>query len=315
MADEEIIQDGSEEHPWLVSNYSELKNLYKTATSGDYAKLTADINCNEQCPDGWTTVYLNFNLDLDGHQIVAPSIKDGNKLFHPYISDDDGGYVSAIRRVYNGYILNIFENFSGVGDICGMFYKYNYSAGTARRAIRFEDMGISMYLRNKCNFYTCGFYRCTVEINGVLKYNDSSSFFREVHDSDGYRCNAEDSRFILNYSAPLNGTRLGYLFSYGYTKKRINRCRFEGKVDNFNLCSNSENQIGYENDGSIVNSIILVESNDSYRWGYSCYNSCIISDKCKSFIVSGDDAIVMSDEDIKSFDSVNNAGFATVKVN
>lgn len=102
-----ITGTGTQTDPWIVHNYSEIKDvLQNRLDSNTYAKLANDIDCNDYGDLWeWETITLranwDFEFDLDGHTIKNIMIKNGNTLFHGK---------SNVNVIRNGKILNVFNN-------------------------------------------------------------------------------------------------------------------------------------------------------------------------------------------------------------
>lgn len=303
--------DGSQEHPWEVTNLADLRSLASVAQAGQYAKLMADIDCNEQCPGGWTTVTLNQHLDLNGHNIIAPMILDNNCLFAATSGDNEVFYT-----ISNGGILNIFEEFQSLQSLFKVYYYYS-SSRFSNVKFRFYNMGMSMFIRNNVTFSAdqngsrnlstdCSIDRCTIKIMGNLNHCNDPLFTY---------CYITNSRIICNYTA--NGSHK--LSNSGADRIYIQNCRIEGKVTGvFNLNdSNTEGSYSSINNGYMTNTIILTESTQSGNYHTNSYTGkSIISNKCNTISSNPnyDYVIKMNDDDIKSYSAVNNAGFITIEV-
>lgn len=306
--------DGSQDHPWEVTNLADLRSLVSVAQAGQYAKLIADIDCNEQCPGGWTTVTLNQHLDLNGHNIIAPMILNDNCLFL-------ANQGIAIYTISNGGILNVFEEFQSKSGIFNC-YLHRQSAGGSyitdiNARYKLENLGMSMYIRNDVLFFSkpnsssqtrndVTANKCTIKIMGNLK-NCSSPFLGQM--------SLTNNRIICDYISDGNH----YLCTPGSDVRDIENCRFEGKVTGvFNLNdANTEGSYNAVNNGHMINSIILTESTQSANYHTVSYTGkSIISNKCNT--ISGNPnynyVIKMDDDDIKSYSAVNNAGFITIEV-
>lgn len=125
-----ITGTGTQEDPYLVHSYTELKNPYPVAGSGTrYVKLANDIDCNDYGPTfEWETIgwYQNYagnttHLNLDGHTIKNVPIKNENALFNLSKYGNTGQH----DRIENGKILNVFGNsipylIAGQGGDCAI---------------------------------------------------------------------------------------------------------------------------------------------------------------------------------------------------
>lgn len=117
-----ITGDGSQEYPWLVHSYEELKTVttdrtYLPSYGKAWAALDADINCNDYGADfEWETINLGFtgsysvpygamSFDLNGHTIKNISVKLNNSLFNANFSASNAGNAEFKG---NGKLLNVF---------------------------------------------------------------------------------------------------------------------------------------------------------------------------------------------------------------
>lgn len=306
--------DGSQEHPWEVTNLADLRSLVSVAQAGQYAKLMADIDCNEQCPNGWTTVTLNQHLDLNGFNIIAPMILNGNYLF----AANEG---VAVYTISNGGILNVFEEFQSRWSIFKFHYHQSSAGGSyvvdVNARYKLENLGMSVYIRNNAVFYgyndvtqtygTMTVDKCTLKIMGTNN-NCEIQFLNYVQ--------LRNSKIICDYAS--NGKSLCL---YGITRTDIQNCRFEGKVTgkfNLNCRDDATSSPGSIYNGAVINSIILTESTQNATYyTESTTGKSVISSKCNSVAPSSHSAayiIRMNDDDIKSYSAVNNAGFITIEV-
>lgn len=302
--------DGSQEHPWEVVNLADLRSLVSVAQPGQYAKLMADIDCNEQCPGGWTTVTLNQHLDLNGHNIIAPLLLNENVLFKA-----TSGLGDIYYTISNGGIINIFEEFQSQQ---GLFQTYIYNSSSYSN-VRFKlyNLGISMFIRNNVilsrsnvnnaqNGRVCAIDKCTIKIMGNLN-NCQNPLFTFVP--------LTNSKIICDYIA--NGSHM--LCNSGTSRNDVQNCRFEGKVTGtFNLNDgNSSGESGMVNNGVVTDTIILTESTVNGNYHMASYSGkSIISSKCNSISPNPNQSYIirMNDDDIKSYSAVNNAGFITIEV-
>lgn len=95
-----VTGTGTEQDPYLVHDYYELRNTINDATSGIYVKLATDIDMKEYDDVQWETIgksSYTANLDLNNKTIQNILIKSNNNLFT---------YVN----VKNGKIKNVFGN-------------------------------------------------------------------------------------------------------------------------------------------------------------------------------------------------------------
>lgn len=101
-----ITGTGTEQDPWIVHSYTELKYVYDNVqdTTPRFAKLANDINCNDYGADfEWETISVtwsnrNIDLDLNGKAIKNVKVKTGNNFFKG----------NSFCKIHDGKILNVF---------------------------------------------------------------------------------------------------------------------------------------------------------------------------------------------------------------
>ena len=294
-----ITGNGLITNPWHITTLADLKDVavrkvdnYSTAGRGGYIVLDADINCNEQCPDGWTTITTAHNIDLNGHAIIAPLIKDGNNLFFNNAIDS---------KISNGYIHNIYTDFTGEGKIfrSGNYTSYGYLLENLQISFRGRGENVQSEVR-KIN-------KCQIEISGKIGTTNGYPLFQCPSSADA----VTGSRFILDY-IPANVPLL-LPVSSNYT---VSNCMFVGKGKNIVINSNSA-QAGSSGQGFIKSSIIaLTPSEQTVERGYTLSGSCLVLDNenNKKAIKYSGSGTVISDADLKSVQKVTDAGFTVIEV-
>lgn len=117
-----ITGDGSQEYPWLVHSYDELKTAttdrtYIPAYGKSWIALDANIDCNDYGADfEWETINLGFagssyvpygaaSFDLNGHTIKNIPVKLNNSLFNANFTASNQGNAEFKG---NGKLLNVF---------------------------------------------------------------------------------------------------------------------------------------------------------------------------------------------------------------
>lgn len=300
-----ITGTGTQEDPWVVHDLAELRSAASmtaptgTAGYGGYIVLDEDINCNEQCPTGWTTIRTAHEIDLNYHSILAPVISEGNSLFNnPWNS-----YYGLIK---NGYILNLYTNYTSSGKIFDSANVNNSGYDLENVQLTMVGRGETWEMRVR---YTT---KCIVEIKGILKC--PATLF-----SMG---NAKliKSRFICNYTSDAivlgSGTNPGTgsrLIRYGSDSDiPVVDCLFEGSCTNFDI--NSTNPYAASvYVGRIESTIVDVAENGTNNLMYKTFNHCLISNRCK-MLAQGSYKSGMTQDDLKSIDKVTAAGFTVIEV-
>ena len=295
-----ITGNGLITNPWHITTLADLKDVaarkvdnYSTAGRGGYIVLDADINCNEQCPDGWTTITTAHNIDLNGHAIIAPLIKDGNNLFFNNAIDS---------KISNGYIHNIYTDFTGEGKIfrSGNYTSYGYLLENLQISFRGRGENVCSKAR-KIN-------KCQIEISGKVGTN-GYPLFQCPSSAD----TVTGSRFILDYTS--NNVLLLLPVSSNYT---VSNCMFEGKGKNLSINSEAD-QPGGANQGYIKSSIIaFTPSEQSVGRGYTLSGNCLVLDNGNNKMAvrfnTSSSAALISDADLKSVQKVTEAGFTVIEV-
>lgn len=145
-----ITGQGTQEDPWIVHNYEEIKSAYlKTnGVSKLYIKLENDIDCNDY-GDTWEwetispyTSSCDYTFDLNGRTIKNIMIKSGNTLFNCNSKRD---------VIHNGKILNVFNN-DGKGAISG-------NGSTLKDiSMSVNGTGLTSYAFDSTFFENCAIY-------------------------------------------------------------------------------------------------------------------------------------------------------------
>ena len=305
--DLELFEDTagtSEENPILIYSYEQLRNAcnkyirywkidesnenggYESSYSGGWLKLMKDINCNDECQDGWGGIVLYHNFDLNGFSILAPVIKKDNFMFK---------FDGANLVIKNGYILNLFENGAGSSTLC----LFDYASRSSGQII---NVMFDCYFRHGINFngYSVNFKCCTFRISGKI-INQNGLFNTEL----------EDCRIIFNDLLFDKKT-----IAFG---SNITRCRIEGTVKGdfslgrrYQLTSSSAIRAN-----DCVISIDAIDCPDRFGIGT---DNCLLKDNYTDYLDLSQGWMynytfyALSEDDIKDPDKVAEAGFFVVKV-
>ena len=166
-----ITGSGTEQDPWIVHSYDEIKSCISSIDSSYsygpyYLELANDINCNDYGADFvWETVKhtnssVKWNFDLKGHTIKNVLIKTGSYLM--FQGGTTGGNYNCYIR--NGKILNVF-----VQD-ADMFFK----------SMAFENVSFSgnasMLRTDRC-FSGCGFTNSAIYVESSNLGSSSKRIF------------------------------------------------------------------------------------------------------------------------------------------
>lgn len=174
-----ITGTGTEQDPFIVHSYAEIKEATESHNTGDYTmyytKLANDIDCNDYGTDWeWTEIILACNtgsgtslkrwantLDLDGHTIKNAYVANGENMFSSIINSGEGKGV-----IKNGKLLNIF----------GANPK-NIFAST-----QVENVSVSAQLTSYSDRFTTGIWKnCAIYLI-VLNNGGRTPFYYSIQD-------------------------------------------------------------------------------------------------------------------------------------
>ena len=312
-----ITGDGSQEYPWLVHSYAELKtvtteNSYCPQYGHRYISLDANIDCNEYGPDfEWETIALGhdsrgFTFDLNGHTIKNIAVKQNNAVINASIKGSNvyGAWYSEFKG--NGKILNVFTKPSN-----SVYLIYGYDASHV-----VSNLSMSVNLGNNSK----GVFRDTA-LNGVSCYIQSGSFtvssdvnalilsFSNTGDTTSdYRIKDSD------FEVYVNNLQTALYSAYNQAQRLVvTDSRFKGK-----LVSTSEVNLEFLACGYMSNSVVDIDflsfrATNAKISRYPC-NGVINGDKVPSsgFGISGLTSCTSSE--IVNGDALRNKNFTVVNV-
>lgn len=290
-----ITGDGSQEYPWLVHSYEELRTVTTDRTylpnyGKAWAALDADINCNDYGADfEWETINLGvsgsysspygaMSFDLNGHTIKNIPVKLNNSLFNANFTASNSGDAEFKG---NGKLLNVFTQPSSTA--------YLIIGRNASHVV--SNLSMSVNLGNNSK----GVFRDTA-LNGVACYIESGSFtvssdvnalilsFSQTGDTTSdYRI--KDSDFYTN----VNNLQTALYSAYHQAQRLVAiDSRFRGK-----LASSSEVKLEFISCGYMSNCVVDIDflnftATNAKISRYSC-NGVINGDKVPSsgFGISG----------------------------
>lgn len=209
-----ITGSGTEQDPWVVHSYDEIKGLNDRDPRNEmqYAVLANDINCNsygsefewETAKIGSVATGLTMTLDLDGHTIKNILVKANNVMFS---LNENGDRQSTVK---NGKILNVFLN-SAVGlSQSGLFKGISTSI---------NGNGVAGYTSSGTFFENCAVYFESVILSYMpfMNYDEQRPLFKN---SD-----------ILLKIDNINGKRIiGKDTTYGGSTTGLDNCRISGYI-------------------------------------------------------------------------------------
>lgn len=311
-----ITGTGTEQDPYLVHNYDELKEACEyenydseTATYGtNYVKLANDIDCNDYGADwNWETIELAStssssghtrhygSLDLDGHTIKNVYVKTGSY----YMFQGHAGGGIAYAYINNGNILNVFvQSSSGFFKqvICNkVSFSGNYSTLSGNAAM------------NAVSLNECAFYLESSNPGGTNKMIFSGSPTRinnsdiEIHIDN---CTNVNSAVVIargtNEQVSVENSRItGDITGVGTVTG--NSVRFISNIITVN-CVFEIDINGYEKGDNIESTLVLMASPTS-----------VINDaKLLPWMTVGTTITAPSSEAIRSASALNALGFTVV---
>ena len=290
-----ITGQGTQEDPWIVHDYEEVKSAYKKTNGNSklYIKLENDIDCNDY-GDTWEwetitpyTSSCDYTFDLNGRTIKNIMIKSGNTLFNCNSKRD---------VIHNGKILNVFNN-AGESVIAGN--------GLTLKDISMSvsGNGLTSYGFNNVFFEKCAVYYISSKLNAnIIYFTGAYSNVIGVKNCDFYfDVNNMDSKNLTN--------------SVNYVN--YDNCRFRGSVSG---TSNSNYLLGK---GKCINSVVEIDTRNM-AWGNmvgSLKKPCnqtstgIINTEISPNLDGGTSGLAAcTSSQIRNADYLNSIGFTVVKV-
>lgn len=287
-----ITGDGTEQNPWLVHSYNELKtvtteNSYCSQYGHSYISLDADIDCNDYGADfEWETIVLGhdsrgFTFDLNEHTIKNIAVKQNNSIINASIKGSN---------VYGAW----YSEFTGNGEILNVFTKPSNSEYLIRgynASHVVSNLSMSVNLGNNSK----GVFRDTA-LNGIACYIESSSFTDTTDTntlilsfSSGGDTTSEYRIKDSDFDIHVNNLQTALYSAYNQSNRLVAiDSRFRGK-----LASSSEVNLEFISCGYISNSVIDVDfleyrATNAKISRYTC-NGVINGDKVPSsgFSISG----------------------------
>lgn len=290
-----ITGQGTQEDPWIVHNYEEIKSAYLKPNGGSklYIKLENDIDCNDY-GDTWEwetispyTSSCDYTFDLNGRTIKNIMIKSGNALFNCNSSRD---------IIHNGKMLNIFNN-AGKSITCG-------NGLTLRNvSMSVNGTGLTASAFDMAVFENCAVYFKSNKLNDTVFYCRTYPYCKN---SDFYLdINNRNSNFIFdNYGSDGN-------------REFLNNCRVRGSI------SGMSTSYYLLNRGSCTNSVIEVDTTNmtwgsmtsSYKQPCEVASTGIINTEISPNLDGGTSGLTAcTTAQMRDADYLNSIGFTVVKV-
>lgn len=213
-----ITGQGTQEDPWIVHNYEEIKSAYLKTNGGSklYIKLENDIDCNDY-GDTWEwetispyTSSCDYAFDLNGRTIKNIMIKSGNALFNCNSNRD---------IIHNGKILNIFNN-------AGKSIIYGNGLPLKNVSMSVNGTGLTDCAFNRISMNSCAVYFKSNKLNNeiFLRANVTSpfkntDFYLDISDVNSKKIFGGSSNYVTidncRISGKLRGTLVNTYMSLG----------------------------------------------------------------------------------------------------
>lgn len=277
-----ITGSGTEQDPWIVHSYDEIKSCIEGLDSDQlkYLKLGNDINCNDYGSSWeWETISVNwnnrqFNLDLDGHTIKNVKVKSGNYMF---VYSGSGN-----TKIHNGKLLNVF--LSGSNGIIGARYGLYNQINLEKLSISTDATGLAnAAIALGCAYITaCAIYYQAASVitnNAVIDSPNITSGASTVINSDiVLNCDNQNALYLFGDYTRFEGCRMrGYTkgnppYSGNYNNARctfrnsFNSCVFEFDNREYGGDYAPSLILGFDsNSGTIMNKDVCVGYPDSWN--------------------------------------------------
>lgn len=278
-----ITGTGTEQDPFIVHSYDEIKQCASESASAHYyLKLPNGyaIDCNEYGADWeWETITANCNchLDLNGGTIKNIMIKTGNVLSN--IASN------RIFEIKNGKILNVFCN----SNVANIF------SGTSLKNIStsINGSGLTGVVFNGGSIENCAVYFKTAKLNGLLGLVNplvNSDFYLDIADA--------------------NESGLGGEIT-------ISNCRFRGKVKGgswFEWSSESSPFYSCTVNSCVFDVDLIGMSNTNMLSRRGTTNSTIVNKEKMPSTYPGTGTFDITTAQMKNAEYLNGIGFNVVEI-
>lgn len=224
-----------------VSSWPQLRSTISSAASGDTIKLIADINCDDEIPDGVssTITILNKNLTIDGgyvedgvtkrHEIrnLRTSGSSPVSIFKIQVSAD-GTYTDTIKNIdFANLILDapLFETAAQYTMVYlqKSFFNIPYYGSTQQNIALSEYYGSSGGVSQYLHFYITNCRFTGKRTTKILRYNSSAT-------SNRFFVFADYCYIKTKYTGTYNPSYdTGKVYSELYNMS-LNGCRIEGDI-------------------------------------------------------------------------------------
>ena len=291
-----ITGSGTEQDPYVVHNYTELKEACDRA---NYVELGNDIDCNEYGENfeweriGCSADYATFHLDLKGHTIKNFKVKENDYVFK--LSGEESTVKNG--KILNAYLsrsLGFCYRASNRGCLENLSISINIGSGLAS--------GNNRYVFNEY----CLINNCAIYVEGTIPSGcTNSAIFKAINENEPY----QNTDILLNIENS-NGKLAHATNSY---EKVFSKCRIRGKFNTINTTGIT--YVQSLSDGGFDNCVIDLETN--FGGALSQYNqNCtgVINTDKLSYYTSTSGMTAVTSQEIISGAALRAKGFDVINV-
>ena len=274
-----ITGTGTEQDPWIVHSYDEIKSCIEGLDNDQlhYLKLGNDINCNDYGEDfEWSTISVDwgnrrFDFDLDGYTIKNVKVGTNQTMFI---------YSGASSKIHNGKLLNIFlDQSNGITNAYGGVYA-DFDFENISLSINGMGLKLNQSALRYIRFKNCAVYYETNILNAhsEIMSNNNLGHANVINSDIIIKCDNQNQKYFFNGEVKFEACRIR-----GYTKGKApydgnynnERCTFKNsftscvfEFDNREYTSYAPTFIkGFDaNSGCIINKDIIAEVGSSWNF-------------------------------------------------
>ena len=312
-----ITGTGTQEDPYLVHSYSELKtvttdNSYCPQYSHRYIALDADINCNDYGVEfEWETIALGhdsrgFTFDLNEHTIKNVMVKLNNCLFDASYNGSNVYGAWYADFIGNGKLLNVFSLTNSTAYLIKGRGAANATISNLSMSVNVGQDSRGVFRDTKLNAVSCyiesGSFTVTTDVNAlILSFSSGGD-----QNSDARIKNCDFYINISNLKAPLYS-------AYNQSERLVAiDSRFRGKASN-----SSNTSIEFMACGYISNCVMNIDFSGFHTSNgkisrYNC--SGVINTDITPLTISRSNMTQVTSSEIINGDALRAKGFTVVNV-
>lgn len=302
-----ITGSGTEQDPYLVHSYDELKSTINGIQQYAYIDLVNDIDCNDYGESfEWSTVSVSgstrrFFLDLKGHTIKNMKLASNSSMFAT-------GRDAGNSLIKNGKILNLFITNESKG-----FCVHATDTGQIT-GLTIDNVSMSVNVSGNINFsciIACEIKNCAIYIEGTnFKGNSNTPCLFFSYDTSGYHQSIENSDFYFDIENSKTNVFCGDQFG----EKHIKNCRFRGKC-NFSSSESTNKYMMFNGRACMEDCVIDLESTNIRLEAYGYSTGTVANKDILPVSAFESSAIIQVEADeIISGSALRAAGFNVVNV-